>query len=178
MYNMNKNTNLFLGSSIISQWDTSHFFPNFQNINLGISGLTSYELKEKYSMLFTDKYTKTKINNIFLYIGSNDVTKNINMSDILNNIVKFITLLQTKFQNTKIYYIAIFKSPCRNTNELKKIDYINNKLRELAMISHKFVFYNFNRQLISKNNFVQDKTHLSRLGYHKLSKCIEKILHC
>ena len=173
---MNKNTNLFLGSSIISEWDTSHFFPNFQNINLGISGLTSYELKDKYTMLLTDKYSKTKISNIFLYIGSNDVTNNKIVTDILNNIVEFISLLQTKFQNTKIYYIAIFKSPCRNTNDLKKIDYINNKLRELATISHKFVFYNFNRQLVSKNNFVQDKTHLSSLGYHKLSKSIEKIL--
>jgi hypothetical protein len=56
-----KRTNLFLGSSIISEWDTSRFFPNHQNINLGISGLKSSDLNKKYSVLFTDKYKNVKL---------------------------------------------------------------------------------------------------------------------
>lgn len=168
-------TNLFLGSSIISEWDTSHFFPNQQNINLGISGMKSSSLNEKYSVLFTDKYKNMKFQNIILYVGSNDVTQDINETDILKNIIDFVETLRASFKKSKIILIALFKSQDRTAYQLKKIDYINKKLRDYAMISQNLFVYNFNRQLVSKNNFMEDKKHLSDIGYQKLTGCMKMI---
>ena len=168
-------TNLFLGSSIISKWDTSHFFPNQQNINLGISGLKSSDLNKKYSVLFTDKYKNIKIQNVILYIGSNDITQDKNESDIIKNTIDFIASLQFNFKKSKIFYVSIFKSQDRTAAQLNKIDYINKKIRDYAVITQNFFVYNFNRQLISKNNFLEDKKHLSEKGYQILSNCIKKL---
>jgi len=168
-------TNLFLGSSIISNWDTSRFFPNHQNINLGISGLKSSDLNEKYSILFTDKYKKTKIQNIIVYVGSNDITQDKNENDVIKNIIDFVSLLQFNFKKSKIFFISIFKSQNKKTNHLNKIDYINKKIRDHTMKTTNFFVYNFNRQLVSKENFSEDKKHLSEKGYQTLSNCIKKI---
>ena len=168
-------TNLFLGSSIISEWDTSRFFPNQQNINLGISGLKSSDLNKKYSVLFTDKYKNIKIQNVILYIGSNDITQDKNESDIIKNTIDFIASLQFNFKKSKIFYVSIFKSQDRTAEQLNKIDYINKKIRDYAVITQNFFVYNFNRQLISKNNFLEDKKHLSEKGYQTLSNCIKKL---
>ena len=172
---METKTNLFLGSSIISEWDTSHFFPNQQNVNLGISGMKSSDLVNKYSVLFTDKYKNMKFQNIILYIGSNDVTQDINENDIIKNIIDFITLLRANFKISKIILIALFKSPDRTANQLKKIEYINKKIRDYVMISKNIFVYNFNRQLVSKTNFMDDKKHLSHVGYQTLTNCMKKI---
>jgi len=168
-------TNLFLGSSIISEWDTSHFFPNQQNINLGISGMKSSDLVNKYSVLFTDTYNNMKFQNIILYIGSNDVTQDKNEADIIKNIIDFIALLRTNFKKSKIIFIALFKSEDRTAAQLKKIDYINKKIKDYTMISINIFIYNFNRQLVSKNNFMEDKKHLSEIGYQKLTRCMKMI---
>jgi lysophospholipase L1-like esterase len=168
-------TNLFLGSSIISKWDTSHFFPNQQNINLGISGLKSSDLNKKYSVLYTDKYKNLKIQNIILYVGSNDITQNKNENDIVKNIIEFIASIQSNFKKAKIFYISIFKSQDITTEQLNKIDFINKKLREYAVKTQNFFVYNFNRQLISKKLLLEDKKHLSEKGYQTLSNCIKKL---
>ena len=168
-------TNLFLGSSIISEWDTSHYFPNQQNINLGISGIKTNDLFNKYSILFTDKYKNMKFQNIILYIGSNDITQDKNENDIIKNIIDFISMLQANFKKANIFFISIFKSPDRTATQLNKIDYINKKIRDYAMTTQKLFVYNFNRQLISKNNFMEDKIHLSDVGYQKLTNCIKKL---
>jgi lysophospholipase L1-like esterase len=166
--------NLFLGSSIISKWDTSQFFPKQQNINLGISGLKSSDLHKKYSVLFTEKYKNIKINNIIIYIGSNDITQYRNESDISKNIIEFIASLKFNFKKAKIFYISIFKSQNTTTEQLNKIDYIEKKLRDYAVKTQNLFVYNFNRQLISKKLFLEDKKHLSEIGYQILSNFIKK----
>ena len=98
-----------------------------------------------------------KFQNIILYIGSNDVTQDINENDIIKNIIDFITLLRANFKISKIILIALFKSPDRTANQLKKIEYINKKIRDYVMISKNIFVYNFNRQLVSKTNFMDDK---------------------
>jgi len=136
--------------------------------------LKSTDLNKKYSVLFTDKYKNIKIQNIILYIGSNDITQNKNESDIIKNIIDFIASLQFNFKKAKIFYISIFKSQDITTEQLNKIDYINKKIRDYAVKTQNFFVYNFNRQLISKKLFLEDKKHLSEKGYQTLSNCIKK----
>jgi lysophospholipase L1-like esterase len=116
-----------------------------------------------------------KFQNIILYIGSNDITQDKNESDIIKNIIDFISMLRANFKKTNIFFISIFKSPDRTSTQLNKIDYINKKIRDYAMTTQRFFVYNFNRQLISKNNFMEDKKHLSEKGYQTLSNCIKKL---
>jgi lysophospholipase L1-like esterase len=75
-------TTLFLGSSIIERWDTDIPINNY--VNLGISGLTTNELMEYYSIL--SKYKCTKIEKIIIYIGSNDIVKKNQPDKIVDNI--------------------------------------------------------------------------------------------
>ena len=174
---MEKQVNIFLGGSIISQWNTCCFLPNVQNINLGISKITTNELMKNYSDILNKMKNKEKIEHIVLYIGSNDVTRNRKEGQIVNNINEFIQFLHKTVKNAKIIFIAILKSPGRTLNEIKKIDYINQKLRELMKNSNNLYFYNFNRQLVSHNNYQSDNTHLSSIGYARLTQYIKHILH-
>jgi hypothetical protein len=95
--------------------------------------------------------------------------------DIIKNIIDFITVLRANFKKSKIILIALFKSQDRTAVQLKKIDYINKKIRDYAMTTQNLFVYNFNRQLVSKNNFMEDKKHLSEKGYQTLSNCIKKL---
>lgn len=164
--------NIFLGSSIISQWNVSSFFLNFQNINLGISKMTTNKLIPTYSILLSNDEYKNA-NNIILYIGSNDIARNATESQIVNNIVEFLHFLQNTYENKNIIFIAILKSPKRTPNQIKKIDCVNRKIREFADSSKKFTFCNANRQLVSHNNYKSDQTHLSSQGYSTLTRVIE-----
>jgi lysophospholipase L1-like esterase len=139
--------------------------------------IKSSDLTNKYSVLFTDKYKNMKFQNIILYIGSNDITQDKNETDIIKNIIDFITVLRANFKKSKIIFIALFKSPDRRATHLNKIDHINKKIRDYAMTTQKFFVYNFNRQLVSKNNFTEDKIHLSDVGYQKLTNCIKKLFY-
>ena len=162
---------LFLGSSIIEQWNTNICFPN--SINLGISGLTSNDLVNNY---YNINFNKLNINTILLYIGSNDVVKcNSNPYVVINNIIQFINILYllNPFID-KIIYIAILKSPKRTKQQLIKIDIINKKIREFSESLPNLFFYNFNRELHAENLYQQDKTHLLPIGYSILCNKIKE----
>jgi len=173
---MKEHVNLFLGGSIISQWNTSYFLPEFQIINLGISKLTTDEVMKKYSDILNKIKNKVDIKNIVLYLGSNDIRRDRKESEIINNINEFIHFLQKNIKNTKIIFIGILKSPGRTSNEIKKIDHINKKMNNFMKDSNRLYFFNFNRQLASINNYQLDKTHLSKIGYSRLTNCVKEIL--
>lgn len=176
---MERRVNIFLGGSIISQWNTAYILPNCQNINLGLSKMTANDLLRNYSNVIININNKENIQNIILYVGSNDVTTNKEKEGkIVGNIIDFIKFLQKTINNTNIIFIAILKSPNRKPNEIKKIDYINQKMREF--INHNnnnnLYFCNFNRQLRSLENYQSDKTHLSEIGYFNLTRSLQEIL--
>jgi lysophospholipase L1-like esterase len=156
--------NLFIGSSIIERWKN---LPFQDSVNLGISGLTTNQLQNKYSSVpFSHK-------NVFIYIGSNDIVYKHNIQDILQNITDFILSLSSVVKN--IVFIAIIKSPNRTKTQIKQIDFINRKMREFIQSSPKFHFCNCNRALTSIDNFLShDQTHLSSIGYQRLSNTIVK----
>ena len=158
---------LLLGSSIIERWP-----PTPNTLNLGISGLTSKQLMESY--MHSDILKKR---NIILYIGSNDITQNPNISptEIYENITEFISQIQIQIKN--IIFVAILKSPKRTTPQKNKIDMVNRKMREFSQKHPNIYFCNLNRELSSPKNYLPDKTHLSESGYSILSQhVLERIL--
>lgn len=156
-----RTTTILLGSSIIERWPIQE-----KNIeNLGISGLTSRELMEKYKEI-----PKTKTKNIILYIGSNDITHNISINEIYRNITEFILSINLNTSKTNIIFVAILKSPDRTIQQIQKIDIINRKMREFSQKHPNISFCNLNRELSSSNNYLSsDKKHLSEKGYSILS---------
>ena len=156
-----RTTTILLGSSIIERWPIQE-----KNIeNLGISGLTSRELMEKYKEI-----PKTKSKNIILYIGSNDITHNISINEIYRNITEFILSINLNTSKTNIIFVAILKSPDRTIQQIQKIDIINRKMREFSQKHPNISFCNLNRELSSSNNYLSsDKKHLSEKGYSILS---------
>jgi lysophospholipase L1-like esterase len=163
---------LFLGSSIIDEWDTSSFFPN--SINLGIIGFTTNDLIEYYPIIKKIK----NITTIILYIGSNDVVKNNQETQIINNIIQFLLLLKKTLPHVKIIYISIIKSPKKSTDQKIKIDYINKQIYNFTKIhSNWLIFCNVNKELQSINNYQYDKNHLSEEGYKILSKNIKQLIN-
>jgi lysophospholipase L1-like esterase len=157
---MQKKT-ILLGSSIIERWPSDKYSLN----NLGISGLTSGELMESYSRI---KISPQQ--NIILYIGSNDITKNlpITTNEIYQNITEFILKIMKK---NNIFFVAILKSPDRTREQIQKIDIINRKMREFSQKHPQNIYFcNLNRELSSTKNYLPDKIHLSETGYSILSK--------
>jgi len=159
---MQKRT-ILLGSSIIERWPSDKYSLN----NLGISGLTSGELMESYSRIRIPPQQ-----NIILYIGSNDITKNlpITTNEIYQNITEFILKIMNN-NNQHIFFVAILKSPDRTREQIQKIDIINRKMREFSQKHPQNIYFcNLNRELSSTKNYLPDKIHLSETGYSILSK--------
>jgi lysophospholipase L1-like esterase len=115
---------ILLGSSIIERWPSPSDKHSLNN--LGISGLTSGELMESYSRIRIPPQQ-----NIILYVGSNDITKNlpITTNEIYQNITEFINKIIKK---NNIFFVAILKSPERTREQIQKIDIINRKMREFS----------------------------------------------
>jgi len=126
---MKKEVNLFLGSSIIYQWDTCYYFSDYNNLNLGVEGLTIESINKSFYPKI-DTVTSMKIKNIIVYIGSNDIVKNNSkVENILSNIISFLFFLRETFPKSNIIYIAILKTPRRTDTQKKKLDYINKKIK-------------------------------------------------
>lgn len=160
-------TTLFLGSSIIERWD----IPIDNYVNLGISGLTTNELMDYYSIL--SKYKCTKIKKIIIYVGSNDIIKQNQPDKIVDNITQFFSFLLSIFPKTYIYYIAILKSPNRTKSQKIIINYVNDKIREKSKEKSITKYCNINRELSSDHYYLSDdKTHFSTLGYEKMNKIL------
>ena len=159
---MQKERTILLGSSIIERWPSDKYIPISLNL-----GLTSRELMHSYNRIPPQK-------NIILYIGSNDITKNIETNEIYQNITEFI---MTIMKNQHIFFVAILKSPNRTKPQIQKIDTINRKMREFSQKHPQNIhFCNLNRELSSPKNYLPDKIHLSETGYSILSKHILSFL--
>ena len=163
-----KNNTILLGSSIIERYP-KNLIPN--SLNLGISGLTSDELIQKYYLL----PPSNQYQNIVLYIGSNDITHTQNtVQQIYTNITEFI--LHYLPQNKNIILIAILKSPKRTTSQINKIIWINRKLREFSQKYPNIHFCNLNRELSSPSNYLPDKVHISEKGYSIMSNKVLQMI--
>ena len=180
------NSILLLGSSIIKKWGISLTTnKKIIIINKGISRLvTKNLLSKKYLKMlsYLDKCPKY----IIVYVGSNDMKYTSNNLDIdimyldksLNNIILFINILQKMFNNSKIIFISLIKSPYMyENNKIKNINYFNKKLSKICKLEKNVIYVNVNKYLDNKIYFYDDdKIHLNEHGYTIINKSIDKII--
>ena len=156
---------LLLGSSIIRNW--KNFTTNQENeevINMGKSGLVIANLPK-----YLEKIPNIDPEYILFYCGGNDLLRNINEKDILNNLQSFLDGLLTKFPKSKIIVISLIKSPIMYDGKIKYIDYINNSIRKYSKMFHNIQYMNVNRILCDKDFFTEDGLHLNEIGYEKMN---------
>jgi lysophospholipase L1-like esterase len=170
---------LLLGSSIIKKWNNPLHLLKMIIINKGISRLVTRNLlsKKYLSKLYLRKHPKY----IVIYIGGNDMQytndkldiDNVYLDKSLNNISVFINILQKMFNNSKIIFISVIKSPYMyENNKIKNINYFNKKLSKICKLEKNVIYVNVNRYLDNKMIFYDDKIHLNEHGYAIMDKCI------
>lgn len=165
---------LLLGSSIIKKWNNPlHLLKKKMIIiNKGISRLvTKNLLSKKYlNKLHLNKNPKY----ILIYIGGNDMQytndkldiDNVYLDKSLNNVSVFINILRKMFNNSKIIFISVIKSPYMyENNKIKNINYFNKKLSKICKLEKNVIYVNVNRYLDNKMIFYDDKIHLNEHGY-------------
>ena len=156
---------LLLGSSIIRNW--KNFITNQENeevINMGKSGLVTANLPK-----YLEKIPNIDPEYILFYCGGNDLLRNINEKDILNNLQSFLDDLVIKFPKSKIIVISVIKSPIMYNGKINDIDYINNSIRKYSKMFHNIQYVNVNRILCDKAFFMEDGLHLNNSGYEKMN---------
>jgi lysophospholipase L1-like esterase len=163
---------LLLGSSIIHKW--KNFTTNQKNeevINMGISGLKTSNLPK-----YLEKIPNIHPEYILFYCGGNDLLRNLNKKDIVNNLQLCLDNLLIKFPKSEIIVISLIKSPIMYNDKIKDIDYINNSIRKYSKMFHNIQYVNVNRILCDKDFFMQDGLHLNDSGYEKMKIKLQTFL--
>lgn len=178
---------IFIGDSITKGFELKEEFDDLIIINKGVDGNKTTDVLDR---LDTDVYS-FQPSKVFLLIGINDIGKNVESDEIINNIEKIVDNIRQNCPNITIYLQSIY--PVNNTDD-KRIDKkhfkyrnnksvisINKKLKNLA--SHKEVVYIdvYSHLLDDDNNlklsYTKEGLHLNKVGYEEVSKIINSYLY-
>ena len=165
---------LFIGSSIISRWQFNNEFTDYKIINIGIDGLKTSDIIEPQ---YLSKIIKLYPKYIIYYCGGIDISKNITIKEIINNITIFIKMIKYIYgTKTKLIILSIIASPKKIIeNKRLIINYINKELNRICYNNNVY-FISLNKILNNKVYFDKDLNHLNINGYKILNKIILSII--
>lgn len=167
---------VFLGDSIISNYDLNNYFDNKLLINRGIAGDTAEKMLKR-----VDQIIDIKPSIVIINAGSNDIVRTTNSTnEIVKTILKIKYELETNVKDIKVYILTL--PPVLRDHEITQKNYmkhrtnddINNINEELAVFT----------ELIDTNSELQDSfgnlnlpyttdgLHLTNEGYLLFSKII------
>ena len=162
-----KESVLFVGSSSIVRWKSLKTdFPGVTVINRGFGGSQIADSIAFMPRIIT-KYHPSKV---ILYAGDNDLAKGKSAEVVANDFKRFATQLWSELEHTEIGFIAIKPSPKRwHLNE--EIMTANRLIRTFCENHRKLTYLDIYTPMLDvegkpkANLFVEDKLHLSALGY-------------
>ncbi len=167
LWDANKETIVFTGSSSIRMWRNLHeIFPQYQIINSGFGGSKTTDL-----LGYTDELIlKYKPKKVFIYEGDNDISSKMKPNDILDNYNKIIAKINQYDLNTKIVIISVKPSIAR-WKLRRKYKYLNKKLKLLCDANPNLAYANvwdimFENKKLRTNIFVSDGLHMNGEGYN------------
>ena len=169
---------IFLGNSITDGGEWAELFPGIQVLNRGISGDYSAGVLNRLAEIYTRKPDK-----VFLLIGVNDLTRNIQVDSIFRNISWIAALIHQHSPKTILYVQSIFPVNEKfgkfawHTSKRKQILELNHLLRSHATESN-YVFLDVFTALADSTQRLQeaytnDGLHLTGTGYQKWKETIE-----
>lgn len=174
---------IFLGNSITEGGNWSQLFKTTPSLNRGISGDNTFGLLARLDEVLRHKPTK-----IFLLIGVNDLSKNIPVSLVIQNIFSIAGRVHAESPKTKLYVQSLLpvnpthkKFPAR-FNKQADIDAINAQLKKYGEPLH-YTFVNINAEFLDASSkldlkYTTDGLHLNAAGYAHWASFIlkEKLL--
>lgn len=179
---------VFLGDSITEFYRTAEFFHDYSTYNRGIAGDTTDGVLKRLE----DNVIVLQPQKVFLLIGTNDLAKvktDDKINYITNNIIKIITILQTRLPKVKVYLISILpvnrilslysRSVLKNRNN-EDIDQINARLKQYCE-ENDITFIDLNTPLKDeKGNLKKENTleglHISFKGYQVITELLKPYL--
>ena len=165
------NSIVFLGNSLINNFELAELFQNLKIKNRGISG-------DKIDGVINrlDPIIRLKPNKIFIEIGINDLGYRSNKDVVLTKYKKLINLLRSKLPKTKIYIQSLFptetgrqeyKTYCTEAVNRDIIE-INNELSKLPL-KQNLTFINTHSSFVMNGKlnpkYSVDGVHLNGAGY-------------
>lgn len=171
---------IFLGDSLIDRCEWSELFHNLIIKNRGISGDRTDGI-----LLRIDEVVSSSPDKIFIMAGINDLSKGVNISDIVSNYEKIIKSILFNSPNTKIYVHSVLPISDKLYKQYKKgnatnenVNILNQYLKKLCS-QYDLTFINLWPSFIDGKNqlndvFTVDGIHLNGKAYLAWKSMIEK----
>lgn len=177
-----KESIIFLGDSISDGAEWSELFGDHRILNRGISGDYTTGILNRLDEVYTRKPAK-----VFLLIGINDLTRNINTDSIVKNIIWIVELIKTKSPNTQIYVQSVFPVNEQfgkfsgHTSKKAQILTLNEELSTIHK-TQKFEYIDIYSYLVDSagrldSQYTNDGLHLSSKGYLQWKEVISGKLY-
>lgn len=177
---MAKGKIIFLGNSLTEFGDWQKLLNDTSIINRGIAGDNTFGVIARLEDIINLQPKK-----IFIEIGINDISQNIPIEIIVNNITSIVKILKEKSSKTKVYVYSILP-----TNDNVKNNYPNafNKNYVVSLVNQqlqqeakriKFTYIDLSTTFKDKKNNLDleyadsDGIHLNRLGYQTWIKILK-----
>lgn len=161
---------IWLGDSITDGCEWSELFPNYNNLNRGVSSDNTFGVLNRLPEIIRRMPAK-----VFILIGINDIARNIPVDVILRNYTKMVERIQQESPRTKIYAQSLLPTNNQFTqfknhqNKEAVIQTVNKGIAQLA-IDKKINFIDLYAAFQDKEGrldvrFTNDGLHLTGAGY-------------
>lgn len=156
---------VFIGDSLIKNWDEEKYFPYLYTENRGVDG---YKIKDCFEEIINNKDI-----NVVLLVGINDLSSNIK----IDSLVEEYSLLINAFNVSHIFCISILPN---DYTPSERIEDFNNRLEKVLQIKANVTFLNVYDEFYWQGHlnpeYTIDGTHLSPQGYELLTKRLSSLL--
>ncbi len=170
---------IFLGNSITEGGDWKQLLKDTSVVNRGISGDNTFGILARL-----DEVTRHKPAKIFLLIGVNDLSKNIPVEVVIQNIFSIVGRIHGESPGTLVYVQSILpvnpgnKNFMARFNKQSEIETINAQLAKYhEALKYTFVnlFPHFQDHTSALDpKYTYDGLHLSQAGYIHWVSCLKK----
>lgn len=169
------NSNLFVGSSSITNWkDIASYFPKSYVINRGFGGSKFEDL-----LYYADRVIMPyKPARIFIYEGDNDIAANMDIETLIRQAKTLRKKIAEAFPSVMVVFISVKPSVARWHLKDKYIKF-NNALKRYAGKEKLTAFANVWTPMLDENGavfkdvFLKDNLHMKANGYEIWQKVLE-----
>ncbi|WP_189270114.1 GDSL-type esterase/lipase family protein [Pseudobutyrivibrio ruminis] len=164
----------FIGHSQIDQWKISDI-GGFKVRNCGVSGISSFEYKEK----IIDKNLLNCDGDIILAMhGTNDVVWDYTYDEIADSILSNINYIHSNNKNAPIVFLSCLHVNGRLDRSNERIDKMNEVVKDA--LGNKVIWVDTSFMNDKYGDLIREYTvdglHLSEVGYSVLQEKIEKVI--
>jgi hypothetical protein len=162
---------LLLGSSSIQRIDSKRYLTCGEWLNRGIGNSNISDLHRylKWTPLTLNPYQ------ILLYAGENDIARQGNVDEVLQNYKALIEMLLVTYPSSEIHLLSIKPSPARQAY-WEEFNQLNHQLDVLTTASERLNFHGPDSStLYSSTSFTRDGIHLTAQGYTTLTSGYNRI---